>query len=104
MYAINVIFIPVHEGKVRAQYQTNFGNRELQASYYTVKTRTIVLIMTYLSSRTKPTGSPVSPYMHLLNSGSGLRMVSEITRTTHSLVPKFRGNGIYMYPNQFLDL
>lgn len=46
---------------------------------------------------------PFSKY-ELDNSGSGPRVVREITRTIHSLVLSFRVYAIYMYNNSYLHL
>jgi len=106
MYNIRVTFIEIQKGDGYAQFRMNFGYQKLCTTYYTVKTRTITLNITYLSSRTNPAGDTMrrSRNTQLTTRESGQGAVCEITRTVHFLALNFCVCAIYVYPNVVLDL
>ena len=96
----------IQEGEGYAQFRMNFGYQKLCTSYYTVKTRTITLDITYLSSHTNPAGDTMrrSRNTQLTTRGLDEGAVCKITRTTPFLVLNFSPCAVFIYANLSLRL
>ena len=93
----------IQEGGGYAKFRVDFGYQELCTLYYTVRIHTITLDILYLSSRTKPAGNckGCSRNTDLTTRGQDRGVVTEITRTIHSLVLDFCVHAVYTYTNLF---